>query len=449
MYRAKQSGSDRIEIFEPGMRRDRDSHVEVEGDLRKAIEKGQVKVLYQPIVYLPTKELAGFEAIVRWEHPKHGLVNPLSLVTMADQSELLIKLEVLCHGSCRKGCGALADRVAARRTAALRHYQHFGPATFPARGGSGNPARPGPQHRAARHAAARNRRSLVMENPEQAAEVLKVLRGSGVELALDDFGTGYSSLAYLNRFPFDTIKINRELVRGSGTASGAAIMRSMVALAHELSKTVVAEGVERADEATFLRSIGCEYAQGYHFGEPIPERAVIAASEDGAPFGAQNAAARLLPSEARGRKRPRRTCSAKHRRERRAGERSCQHANVTQPCRSGLSCASDRRPSNDKGSRKRRLQRPDCAVLPMRTKKRRCAAARARSRTGSPLPLASDAHADAASPSNVAAKYLRRSRQAGITARLAAADMVTCAAAVTCRSRDPNQRSTGLQTEHH
>ena len=139
--------------------------------------------------------------------------------------------------------------------------------------------------------------SLVMENPEQAADVLKVLRGSGVELALDDFGTGYSSLAYLNRFPFDTIKINRELVRSSGSASGAAIMRSMVALAHELSKTVVAEGVERADEATFLRSIGCEYAQGYHFGEPIPTRR-HAASEGGAPFGTQNAAAWLLPSEA-------------------------------------------------------------------------------------------------------------------------------------------------------
>jgi hypothetical protein len=115
---------------------------------------------------------------------------------------------------------------------------------------------------------------LVMDNPEQAAEVLKVLRASGAELTLDEFGTGYSSLAYLNRFPFDSIKVCRELVRTSGTAAGAAIMRSMVALAHELSRTVVAEGVERADEATFLRSIGCEYAQGYHFGEPIPERAV-------------------------------------------------------------------------------------------------------------------------------------------------------------------------------
>ena len=116
--------------------------------------------------------------------------------------------------------------------------------------------------------------SLIMDNPEQAVEVLKLLSGSGVELTLDDFGTGFSSLAYLHRFPFDTIKISGELVRGSGTGNGAAIIRSMVALAHELSKTIAAEGVERADEATFLRSIGCEYAQGYHFGEPIPDRAV-------------------------------------------------------------------------------------------------------------------------------------------------------------------------------
>ncbi len=274
MYRAKQSGSDRIEIFDPGMRRDRDGHIEVESDLRKALEKGQVKVLYQPIVYLPTKELAGFEAIVRWEHPQHGLLNPLSLVTVADQSDLLIKLgSYVMVRAAKDAARWLTELPRAERplfvSINVSSRQLFRPEAI----------------QEIRHVLGRNivptgtlrleiAESLVMENPEQAADVLKVLRGSGVELALDDFGTGYSSLAYLNRFPFDTIKINRELVRSSGSASGAAIMRSMVALAHELSKTVVAEGVERADEATFLRSIGCEYAQGYHFGEPIPDRAV-------------------------------------------------------------------------------------------------------------------------------------------------------------------------------
>ena len=90
--------------------------VEVEDDLRKAIEKGQVKVLYQPIVYLPTKELAGFEALVRWEHPQHGLLIPLSLVTVVEQSDADHKARVLRHGSCGEGCGALADRVAASRS---------------------------------------------------------------------------------------------------------------------------------------------------------------------------------------------------------------------------------------------------------------------------------------------------------------------------------------------
>jgi diguanylate cyclase (GGDEF)-like protein len=275
MYRAKQSGSDRIEVFESGMRRDRDGHVEVESDLRKALEKGQVKVLYQPIVYLPTKELAGFEALVRWEHPQHGLLNPLSLVTVADQSDLLIKLgSYVMVRAAKDAARWLTELPRAERplfvSINVSSRQLFRPEAI----------------QEIRHVLGRNivptgtlrleiAESLVMENPEQAADVLKVLRGSGVELALDDFGTGYSSLAYLNRFPFDTIKISRELVRSSGSASGAAIMRSMVALAHELSKTVVAEGVERADEATFLRSIGCEYAQGYHFGEPIPDRAVM------------------------------------------------------------------------------------------------------------------------------------------------------------------------------
>lgn len=118
--------------------------------------------------------------------------------------------------------------------------------------------------------------SLVMENPEQATEILEWLRGAGAELALDDFGTGYSSLAYLQRFPFDTIKIDRALVQSSSSSTGAssAIVRSMVALAHELDKKVVAEGVESSEDVGFLRSIGCHYAQGFYYGEPMSDREV-------------------------------------------------------------------------------------------------------------------------------------------------------------------------------
>jgi EAL domain-containing protein (putative c-di-GMP-specific phosphodiesterase class I) len=118
--------------------------------------------------------------------------------------------------------------------------------------------------------------SLVMENPEQATEILQLLRGAGAELALDEFGTGYSSLAYLQRFPFDTIKIDKALLQSSGGSNGAgsAIVRSMVALSHELGKKVVAEGVETSEDVGFLRSIGCHYGQGFYYGEPMSDREV-------------------------------------------------------------------------------------------------------------------------------------------------------------------------------
>ena len=117
--------------------------------------------------------------------------------------------------------------------------------------------------------------SLVMENPERAVEILSWLKTFGASLALDDFGTGYCSLSYLHRFPCDTIKVDRSLVRDSGlNGSTPMILRSIVALSHELGKEVVAEGVETAEDAAYLRSIGCEYGQGFYYGEPMSPKEV-------------------------------------------------------------------------------------------------------------------------------------------------------------------------------
>lgn len=275
MYRAKRAGADRVVSFEPAMRRDRDERIQIESDLRKALDRNQLKVLYQPIVYLPTKELAGFEALVRWEHPKLGLLNPVSFVPVAEESDLIIKLGTTvllkaAHDAARWQSELPRSERPLFVSVNVSSRQIFKPESV----------------QEIRHVLGRNivpkgclrlevTETLVMENPEQSAEVLESLQGAGAELALDDFGTGYSSLAYLQRFPFNVIKIDRELVRGSSSPQGAAIMRSIVALAHELGKSVVAEGVEQREEAAFLRSIGCEYAQGYHFGEPMPERDVI------------------------------------------------------------------------------------------------------------------------------------------------------------------------------
>lgn len=277
MYRAKRGGADRVEIFRTEMRGERDDRVQVESDLRQALERGELKVLYQPIVYLPTEELAGFEALVRWEHPQHGMMNPAEFVPVAEESDLIVKL------------GSYVLQRAARE---VMRWQKELPrselALFVSVNVSSRQLFRQDLIQEIRHILGKQMvpkgslrlevtESLVMENPERASEILEMLRGAGAELALDDFGVGYSSLAYLQRFPFDTIKIDRAIVQssGSGDSAGAAIMRSMVALGHELGKKIVAEGVEEPQDVAFLRALGCEYAQGFYYGEAMPDREVL------------------------------------------------------------------------------------------------------------------------------------------------------------------------------
>jgi diguanylate cyclase (GGDEF)-like protein/PAS domain S-box-containing protein len=277
MYRAKRGGADRIEIFRPDMRADRDDRITIESDLRKALTKNQIRVLYQPIIYLPTEELAGFEALVRWEHPKHGMMNPVDFVPVAEESDLIVRL----------GSHVLL-RAAQEAARWQRELPRDEDPLFVSVNVSSRQIFRQNLIQEIRHILGRNivpkgslrleiTESLVMENPEQATEILEWLRGAGAELALDDFGTGYSSLAYLHRFPFDTIKVDRALVQSSGSSNGtgAAIVRSIVALAHELGKKVVAEGVENPEDVAFLRSIGCQYAQGFYYGEPMSDKDVM------------------------------------------------------------------------------------------------------------------------------------------------------------------------------
>ncbi|MGI9411015.1 MAG: EAL domain-containing protein [Hyphomicrobiaceae bacterium] len=275
MYRAKRKGADQIEIFRPEMRNERDERAAIEADLRQAMDRGHIKVLFQPIIYLPREELAGFEAIVRWEHPRLGLLDPGEFVSVAEESDLIVKL----------GTYVLMQSVeqAAKWQRDLPRAEQ---PLFVSVNVSSRQLFRQDLIQEIRHIIGRSivpegvlrlevTESLVMENPEQAAQTLELLQGAGARLALDDFGSGYSSLTYLQRFPFDTIKIDRDLVQAtSNDEQGSTIVRSIVALAHELGKKVVAEGVEMPQDVGFLRSIGCEYAQGFYYGEPMGEREV-------------------------------------------------------------------------------------------------------------------------------------------------------------------------------
>jgi diguanylate cyclase (GGDEF)-like protein/PAS domain S-box-containing protein len=319
MYRAKRGGADRIEIFRPEMRTDHDDRVALESDLRKALAKNQIRVLYQPIIYLPTEELAGFEALVRWEHPKRGLMNPVDFVPLAEESDLIVRLgsHVLlraAHEAARWQRELPREESPLFVSVNISSKQIFRQNLI----------------QEIRHILGRNivpkgslrleiTESLVMENPEQATEILKWLQGAGAELALDDFGTGYSSLAYLHRFPFDTIKIDRSLVQSSGASEGpgSAIVRSIVALGHELGKKIVAEGVEAPEDAAFLRSIGCQYAQGFYYGEPMSDRDVLqllkmvrSAENKLRPRGFFRAKTKGKPKELKGPKKPVRQLAA-------------------------------------------------------------------------------------------------------------------------------------------
>ncbi|MGI9423786.1 MAG: EAL domain-containing protein [Hyphomicrobiaceae bacterium] len=275
MYRAKRKGADQIELFHPDMRHERDNRVAIESDLRQALERRQLKVLFQPIIYLQREELAGFEALVRWEHPRLGLLNPSEFIPVAEESDLIVKL----------GTYVLMRSVeqAAKWQKELPRSEH---PLFVSVNVSSKQLFRQDLIQEIRHIIGRAivpdgvlrleiTETLVMENPEQATEMLESLRSAGARLALDDFGSGYSSLTYLQRFPFDTIKIDRDLIQAQDDDSqGSAIVRSIVALSHELGKRVVAEGVESAADVSFLRAIGCEYAQGFYYGEPMTDREV-------------------------------------------------------------------------------------------------------------------------------------------------------------------------------
>ncbi|HEY8003711.1 MAG TPA: EAL domain-containing protein, partial [Phenylobacterium sp.] len=262
---AKNNGRGGAAAYGRGMESDGLSRLALEGDLKGALSRGELVPFYQPIVRLSTGALSGFEALVRWRHPRRGLLMPDTFLPLCDEMGLMEEL------------GAMMMREGAKQLAAWRlKHKAAGELTVAVNLSTGEIDRPG---LVADVAAIRRETGLppgalklevtegdVMRDPDRAAVVLNELRAAGAALALDDFGTGFSSLSYLTRLPFDTLKIDRYFVRTMATNEGSLkIVSSVVKLGQDLSLEVVAEGVENAGMARQLLALGCDYGQGFGY----------------------------------------------------------------------------------------------------------------------------------------------------------------------------------------
>jgi diguanylate cyclase (GGDEF)-like protein/PAS domain S-box-containing protein len=272
MYRAKRAGGSKVEPFRPAFRSTTTDRLQIETDLRRAIERRELSLVYQPIIRLKDGELSGFEALMRWDHPKRGLIPPSEFIPVAEMSDLINTLGMFALDRAaadltawQTQTGELPLFVSVNLSSAqLINADLYNDVRTLLQKTQINPAQ----------LKLELTESVMMENPEQARLVLSKIRETGVGLALDDFGTGYSSIGHLTQFPFDTIKLDKSLVRDA-TEKRAVLLRSVIAMARALDLFVVAEGVETDDDAAELATMGCHYGQSYLFGPPAPGDAVL------------------------------------------------------------------------------------------------------------------------------------------------------------------------------
>jgi diguanylate cyclase (GGDEF)-like protein len=269
MYRAKDAGKACYELFDLEMHSRAVIRMRLENDLRRALERNEFCVYYQPIMSVQTERLSGFEALVRWQHPERGLVSPQQFIPIAEETGLIVPL----------GSWILEE---ACRQMQEWHLQHPANRTLTMnvnlsskqliQSGLVQEVKAILQKTGlpARSLKLEITESVVMENAELATNMLKQLSDLNVHLCIDDFGTGYSSLSYLHRFPVDTLKIDRSFVnRIEEKDENVEIVRTIATLARNLGMEVVAEGVESQDQLACLKALNCEYAQGYLFSRPL------------------------------------------------------------------------------------------------------------------------------------------------------------------------------------
>ncbi len=282
MYRAKSLGKARYEVFDADMRASLVARLQLETDLRHALERGEFRNFYQPIVALDSGRIVGFEALLRWQHPTRGLVGPDQFIMVAEETGLIRELG---WWNLREACRQLSEwksqsdnylnftmnvNLSAKQFLQpnlveeirdLVEELDFSPETLKLE----------------------ITESTVMIDPAATAKMLQQIKDLGILLAIDDFGTGYSSLSYLHRFPLDTLKIDRSFISGvSDTGEGMEIAQTIMPMAKNLRLDVIAEGVETIEQVALLKKLQCKYAQGYFFSKPLAAAEVVELLE-GAP----------------------------------------------------------------------------------------------------------------------------------------------------------------------
>src|ERR1700687_700340 len=282
MYRAKSLGKGRSEVFDADMRASMVARLQVETDLRHALEREEFRNFYQPIVALDSGRIVGFEALLRWQHPTRGLIGPDQFIHVAEETGLIRELG---WWNLREACRQLGvwkanlspDRELGisvnlsikqfmqpnlvEEIRDLMHELEFSPGTLKLE----------------------ITESTIMIDPTATTKMLRQIKALGILLAIDDFGTGYSSLSYLHRFPLDTLKIDRSFISSVGEAGeNMEIAQTIMPMANNLRLDVIAEGVETIEQVTLLKRLHCKYAQGYYFSKPLAAEEVAALLE-GAP----------------------------------------------------------------------------------------------------------------------------------------------------------------------
>jgi diguanylate cyclase (GGDEF)-like protein/PAS domain S-box-containing protein len=269
MYRAKTHGKGRYEVFDLDMRASVIARLQLETDLRTAMERQEFQNFYQPIVSLDSGRITGFEALLRWQHPTRGLLQPREFIPVAEEIGMIREIgwwnlqkacrQISAWNACRDGGLPLTMSVnisvkqfvqpnLAAEIAKLLRETELPPDTLKLE----------------------ITESTVMADPSAAVEMLLQIKSLGVQLSIDDFGTGYSSLSYLHRLPLDTLKIDRSFTKSIGLEGDSMeIVRTILPMANSLRLNVIAEGVETAEQLAILRKLRCEYAQGYYFSKPV------------------------------------------------------------------------------------------------------------------------------------------------------------------------------------